>query len=165
MKKLWILPLLILVLSGCSAQETLEIVSDIYAVPVSANASRLELTLPEEAAQPVMESDSGSLYLCEDYAVTVQTMEAGDVAHTLQSVTGFDREDLTVMQTERDGVKRYECAWTAVGEGTDQICRTVILDNGCSHYAVTVMADYAQAARLTDVWNHILDSAKLVSTD
>lgn len=164
MKKIWILPVLALLLTGCGAQETFETVSDIYAVPASASGCKLELTLPEEAAQATMESGDGSLYLCDDYTVAVQTLDGGDLSRTLQHVTGFEKDDLTLMQTEHSGIKRYECAWTAAGEGVDQTCRTVILDNGIGHYAVTVMADYTQAGELAAVWQHILDSAKLVST-
>lgn len=165
MKKIWMLPVLVLLLAGCGVQETFETVSDVHALTASAAVYTIELSLPETAAQPAMESaEGGKLYLCDGYTVTVQTGQAGDLNRTLRDVTGFEEEELTLVQTTRGGFKCWQCAWTAVGEGADQICRTVILDDGNSHHAVTVMGDYTKAGDFAKEWQHILGSACLVST-
>lgn len=165
MKKIWILLLLaLLLLSGCGAQETFEIVSDVYDVPASAMGYTLQLQLPQEAVLETMESEAGALYLCDGYTLTVQALEGGDLDRTLQAVTGFEKDALTLMQTKQGDFKRYECAWSAAGEGTQQVCRTLILDDGNTHHAVTVMADYQMAGDLTAQWQHLLSSAQLVST-
>ena len=45
-----------------------------------------------------------------------------------------------------------------------QVGNAVILDDGNFHYAVSVMADADQAAKLEDTWQHILDSVCALST-
>jgi len=165
MKKIWVLPVLALLLTGCGAQQTFETVSDVYAVPASATVYEAQLSLPDEAALQTIEAQEGSkLYLCDGYTVTVQTLQAGDQDRTLHAVTGFGKEELRYIQTQKDGFQCYSCAWSAAGEGEDTVCRAVILDDGNRHHAVTVMADYTKAGDLAAQWQHILDSVSLVST-
>ena len=158
--------LLSMFLTGCSAQDTMETISDILDVSVVANVQQVQLSLPEEAAMATLENeDAGKLYLCDGYSVTVQTMESGDLDRTLRQVTGFSRDQLTVISTQRESFQRHDCAWSAVGEGGDQTCRGVVLDDGYYHYVVTVMADAEKAGQLSADWQHLLDSVTLVSTD
>lgn len=165
MKRIWIILICALCLSGCSSTQVMETISDDLAVSAQAVASRVEISLPAEEDATVLSADDGSkLYLCEDYVVTVQTLSGGDLERSVQAVTGFEKDSLTVIKTDRDGLVSYECAWCAAGEGTDQVCRTVILDDGTYHYAVTVMADYTQAGALNETWQAVLDSVAL-STD
>ncbi len=165
MKKIWILAVLALLLTGCGAQETFETISDVYAVPASAAVYEVQMSLPEEAVLQTMEAGDGSkLYLCDRYTVTVQTLDAGDMDRTLRTVTGFGKEQLRYLKTRKDGFACYNCAWSTAGEEGNAVCRAVILDDGNSHHAVTVMADYTDAADLTARWQHILDSVSLVST-
>lgn len=162
-KLLWLLP--ILFLCGCAAQPAMETVSDVYAVPASVAGYTLSLQLPEAAAQFTMEEPGGSkLFQCQGYTVTVQELESGDLARTVRAVTGQDMEHLTVLTTRQGEWKRHAFAWTAAGEGTQQICRTVILDDGRCHHALTVMADHALAGQLASEWEHIFSTATLVST-
>ena len=165
MKKCWIILVLTLFLSGCGAQETFETVSDVYDVPAMAQMQQVELALPEEAALPSMESDdAGKLYLCDGYTLTVQTLEGGDLDSTLRQTTGFGRDQLTLMETQKNGTTRYDCVWSAAGEGGDHIGRAAVLDDGSYHYVVSVMAQADTAGELADTWQDILDSVALVST-
>lgn len=162
MKKIWILLVCVLFLSGCSVRETMETISDDHAVSGNALAAQVKLTLPEEAAVPSMEATDGSkIYLCDGYAVIVQTLSGGDLVKTIREVSGFSKDALTVMQTVKNGKACYEFVWTTAGEGQDQTCRAVILDDGNYHYAVTVMADYAQAGELASTWQSLLNSVSL----
>ena len=166
MKKCWILLTLLLLLTGCGAQQTFETVSDVLDMAAMAPMQQLSLALPKDAAAASMENpNAGKIYLCDGYTLTVQTMDAGDLDGTLRQLTGYGREQLTVMKTQQDNAVRYESVWSAAGEGGDQVGRAVILDDGNCHYAVTVMADFAAAGELTAVWQEILSSVKLVSTD
>ncbi len=165
MKKLLAVLALGLLLAGCSGQQVLETVLDVYE-PAVAQSRQLELTLPQEAALATIGgADTGKLYLCDGYCVTVQTMHAGDLDNTLRQATGFSKEYLTLMETQVKDVTRYDCAWTTLGEEGDQTCRGVILDDGCYHYVITVMADAEKAGDLAETWKQILNSATLVSTD
>jgi hypothetical protein len=159
MKKLMILLLLAaLLLTGCGSSETFETVSDEWASPVSVQASQIRVTLPPEAAAPAVESDAGRIYLCEDYEITVQTLSAGDVDATVRSVCGYGREDLTLLETMSDGVKRYEFVWTSVGETGDRVGRAAILDDGSHHYVLTVLGDAKSAGNHTAVWQEMFGS-------
>lgn len=166
LKKLWIVLALGLVLSGCGAQETFETVSDLYAQPVSAILQQVVLDVPQEAAAMVMQSDSeGTMYLCDDYTITVQTFASGDLNKTLQTVTGYEIERLQLMQTRTDNAKRYECVWTAAGEGQTQVGRTCLLDDGSYHYVLTVMAAESRSGELMQTWNALMESFRIASPD
>ncbi len=166
MKKTLFVLLLAALLTGCSAQDTFEGISDVFDIPVMAQMQKLELTLPDEAAAAVMEDpDGGKLYFCDDYTVTVQTVEAGDLDRTLRYLTGYGKDRLDIMQTTLGGIDRIECVWTAAGEGGDQVGRAVILNDGQYHYAVTTMAEAASAGDLAQKWQELFRSVQLVSTD
>ncbi len=161
MKRILILGLLALCLTGCS-QEAMETVADSLAEPVSAPVQQVVLTLPDEAVQTVHSTEDGQIYLFDHYYVTVQTMPAGDLDATLRQLTGFSRSNLTVMTTQQGELKCYRSVWSSAGEGEEQVGRLMVLDDGSHHYALTVMADATAAAELADDWELILDSFRVV---
>ncbi len=164
-KVLWLLAVCSL-LVGCGAQTVFETVTDSVEIPTLATKRQIKVTLPKEATAPTLHSeDAGMLYLCDGYSLSVQTMSAGDLDATLRTLTGFSRDQLTVMETAKHGIARYDCVWSAAGEGGDQVGRAVILDDGSYHYAVTVMADFASAGDLAGTWSAILDTVSLSDTD
>ena len=157
---------LMLAFSGCAAQETFETVNDEYVESAMVSMQQVVLKLPEDAAVPVLENETaGKLYLCDGYTLSVQTMEAGDLDKTFQEVTGFHREGLSVLKTEINGIECHSCAWAAAGEGGDQVARTMVLNDGNYHYAVTVMTDASKAGELAQVWQDIFSSVTLTHTD
>ena len=163
-KKLAIFALLCLLLTGCGAKETFETVDDLYVQP-AAQPQFLHLDMPEEAAVPTLENEqTGSVYLCDGYTMTVQVLPGGSLDSTLAQLTGFTSDRLTLMHTKQTQTDRYECVWTSAGEGTEQVGRLVILDDGNYHYAVTVMAPADTAGELTQTWQKLLSSAA-ISTD
>lgn len=162
MKKLGLLVLLIFLLTGCSAQETFETISDDVLQSAMAPMGQISITLPEDAAVPSMDNDeAGKIYLCDGYTVTVQTLSGGDLNATLRNVTGYEKDRLTVIQTELSGICRYDCAWSTVGEGGDWVARTTVLDDGNYHYAVSVMAESSVAGEQAEAWQTVLDSVCL----
>lgn len=158
MKKIGLLLVIMLCLGGCKAEETFETLSDVYGEQALAAKKEVVLTIPEDAAAQVIQSDSGTLYLCDGYEIAVQTMSAGDLNRTMQSLTGFEADALTVMETEQDEITRYECVWTAAGEGGDMVGRATVLDDGAYHYCVTVMAGAQEAGQLQQTWQTLLSS-------
>ena len=164
MKKIVGLILVMVMLTGCSG-EVLETLTDAYAQPQPQVLRTLEVSLPEDAAVMSLSTDSDdTLYLCDGYTVTTYIEPGGSLDRTLKTVTGYDSSRLTIMETTRDGLACYQCAWSAAGEGQMQVGNAVILDDGTFHYAVSVMADADQAARLEPTWQHILDSVCALST-
>ena len=166
MKKILVICLLILLLAGCGSPKTFETVADNYTEPVHAEAWQILVRFPPEAALSVLESDdtAGKLYLCDGYALTVQTLEAGDLNRTLKEITGFSKDALMVIETAQGGQKRYDCAWTAAGEGGEQTCRAAVLDDGNYNYVITVMADCENAGALQEAWKGIFDSFTIINT-
>ena len=165
MKKSWIFVAVVLLFAGCSAQGELETVTDVYGEQPLSPAKQIVLELPQEVAVPAMQSkEAGTLYLCEDYTVTVQTGEAGDLNATLREATGFEKEQLALVETVRGELACYECAWSSAGEAEQQVGRAVVLDDGNYHYVVTVMADASQAGALQKTWQALFDSMYLTDT-
>ena len=166
LKKLGIVLALGLILSGCGAQETLETVSDLYVQPVSAVLQQVVVDIPQEASATVMQSDTaGTMYLCDDYTITLQTFASGDLDKTLQTATGYGKDKLQIMQTRTENAKRYECVWTAAGEGQTQVGRTCVLDDGSYHYVLTVMAAENRAGELMQAWKALMESFRIASPD
>lgn len=159
MRKACFLLIFVLLLTGCQATQTFESVQDVYA-PQSQNAPR-EITLDLPKNVQTIAGDSGKLYLCDGYDVTVQTLSSGNLNQTIQMLTGFAPDALTMLQTAVSGVDRYECVWTAAGESGDAVGRAVVLDDGQYHYCVTVMAQADGAGGLTSLWQELLNSVRL----
>ena len=160
MKKLFLILAMLCLLTACAGEKTLETVEDVYA-PQETDPKLVHLTLPEEAAAQTLSSAAGQLYLCNGFTVTVQTFRGGDLNRTVKETTGYTLDRLTLMETAKDSVTCYRLSWVSLGEGGDQAARTLILDDGCYHYAVTVMAPAENAGALTDTWQEIFASVSL----
>ena len=158
MKKCLCLLMLALVLTGCAAEETMETISDEIVVPVMAQPKEISVSLPGEAALPAMESDNGRIYLCQDYEIYIQTLEAGDLNATVRNLSGYEKDSLTVMETDQNGLDRYEFVWSSAGESGDRIGRAVILDDGSYHYTLTILRDEATTENSQIAWNDIFQS-------
>ena len=165
MKKLILIAGIALLLTGCGAEPTFETLSDEYVQPVSVQTRQMALTLPEGAALTVQSDTEGNLYFCDGYTVAVQVLPSGDLNETLRGATGFGKEELKLMQTQTDGVKRYDWVWVAAGEGEDQVCRGALLDDGISHYVLTCMAGESQSQQLQQQWQDLFSSFCLVTQE
>lgn len=158
MKKFCLIMVLALLLTGCGAQETMETVNDPMDVPVAAQEGKIMVNLPEDAAATVMESEAGVLYLCDDYSVALQTLDGGDLDATLRLVTGYGREAISVMETERYGMDRYDFVWTSASEQGDQVGRGCIISDGSYHYCVSVMGGAEDYLENESSWDTLLSS-------
>lgn len=163
MKKMLVIFLGMLLLSGCAVQ-TFETVDDQNDVQAMATPATLLLDLPEEAAAPAMQGSSGTLYFCGDYDIMVEVMPSGNLSSTLQTLTGFQREELELMQTNRCGVDCYEGVWSAAGEAGDHVGRVLVMDDGSFHYCVSIMAMAQDAGDCAEDWNAILESVALAES-
>lgn len=162
MKKSCVLLMIALLLTGCGAEATFETVSDELTAPVIAQPGQISVELPGETALPAMENDNGRIYICNDYTITIQTLEGGDLERTLQTMTGHKKEDMTVMETFQDDVERYEFVWASAGEGGDMVGRGVLLDDGNYHYSMTIQWK-AEATEKTQVnWDQVFSSFHVV---
>ena len=162
MKKIAIFLVLVILLTGCAAAETFESVDDNWVQPVMGQAQKVSLTLPESAASPVVNTDDGArLYLCDGYELAVQTLAGGDMSRTVTSLCGFTADQVRIMESSKDGQRRYEWAWSAVGEEGDVIGRAVVLAQGEYHYCVSVMASAELAGSLEQEWAALFGSFRV----
>ena len=109
---------------------------------------------------PAMESENGCVYICKDYEVAVQTLESGDLNATVQLVSGFDRDRLTILKTDQDSLDRYDFVWTCAGEN-QQLGRAAILDDGNYHYVISSTIDAGLMEEYQEIWNGIFESFTL----
>lgn len=157
--------MLVFVLTGCSTERDYETVMDTYTEPAPVAAQQIMLQLPPEASMEVFDSsEAGTYYQCDGYEIILQTLEAGDLDKTFKEVTGFSKADLTVMETAQGEMKRYDCVWSAAGEGKEQIGRAAVLDDGNYHYVLTVMADFSKAGALQEAWQGLFDTFTVINT-
>lgn len=149
---------MMLLLTGCGDEETLETIADEAVRMVSAQPREIRVDLPEEAVLPAMESDSGVLYMCKDFDVSIQTLDGGDLQKTIRTVSGYSADDLTVLQTADGDFTRSEFVWTTAGEFGDQVGRAAIVDDGHYHYVLTAMIDAENAWQYQEIWNGMFES-------
>lgn len=158
MKIFFVLLLAATILSGCAAEQTFETLSDVYSPQEQVIPRDVRLSLPTDAAAQVISGEGGTLYLCDGYEITQQILPSGNLESTIRTLTGYDKDRLTVIETGLTDVVRYECVWTAAGEEGDCIGRAAVLDDGCHHYCLTVMADADSAGDMQATWKALFDS-------
>ena len=148
-------------LAGCGAAETMETVSDVWVEQTLPKPASISVDLPGETALPVMESDNGRIYICNDYEVCLQTLEGGDLQETIRAMSGHDPENLTVLSTVQENLDRHEFVWASAGETGDWLGRGVILDDGAYHYTMTVLrsADSVETSQV--VWDGVFNSFRI----
>lgn len=161
MKKWMLCVICVLLLSGCAAEETFETIRDELVQPALAEMRDIILSLPEDAVSPAAESDGAVLYQCDGYEIILQTLDGGDLSATIQTISGYRREDLTVMETDLGDITKYELVWASAGELGDRVGRAAILDDGSYHYAVSVLCDADRTEEYTQVWDIMFGSFTL----
>ena len=158
--KRWLCCLLpVLFLCGCGAEETVETVADEWLLPAMAQPREIAVQLPDNLAAPAMEQTGRRMYLAEAYEIILETMESGDLDATVRSLTGYERDRLTVICTEQDAADRYDFVWTAAGEMGDRLGRGTILDDGNYHYCLSVLRDGTESVIN---WQDVFRSFSLV---
>ena len=162
MKKCWLFILLTFLLCGCAAEETFETISDDIVAPVMAQPREVTVRLPDNAVAPVLESDSEQVYMSEDYEIVIETLSSGDLNATIQALSGYSKDQLTIMETQWDNVTRYDFVWASAGETGDRLGRGVILDDGDYHYCMSVLRDASTVETSQIVWSDVFNSFALI---
>lgn len=158
MRKMVWMVLLAALLTGCRAEETLETVNDEWIVPVMAQPREIAVRLPENTLLPVLERDGGQLYMGQGYEIMLETHASGDLSATVQTLSGYEKDQLTILETRQGDADRYDFVWTTAGEQGDRLGRAVILDDGEYHYCMSVLRDPWEAQI---VWRDVFESFAL----
>ena len=166
MKKFLLICALALLLTGCKTQQTFETVEDIAPVEPVAVPMQFFVALPDAAATPTFQDENGGeLYVCQDYTISKQILESGDMEKTVKTLTGKETQDLQIMKTKQDGCDRYDFVWTTAGEDGLQLGRACILDDGNFHYALTTMTQEETSQNLRDTLQDMFQSCSLMDPD
>lgn len=161
MKKRLAIAIVALLLSGCGREKVFETVEDEWVEPVSAEIRQIYVTLPPEAASPVLEDENGAVYVCDTYEVYQQILPSGDISATVRAVSGYGPEELTILKTDQGDAKRYDFVWASASDSGDRVGKGCILDDGSYHYVLTVLGDAASTEENQEVWQEIFDSFTL----
>ena len=153
--------LMVVFLCGCRADETLETVDDEWIVPVMAQPREISVRLPDNAVAPVLEQDNRQLYMGQGYEIMLETLASGDLNATIRTLSGYEKDQLTVFETRQGDADRYDFVWTTAGEKGDRLGRAVILDDGQYHYCMSVLRDAQGEGGQTD-WEAVFASFDLV---
>lgn len=158
--KRWIwICLLMTLLCGCGAEETLETVNDEWLLPAMAQPREISVRLPDNLVAPALELSGRRLYLAEEYEIMLETIASGDLETTLRNLTGYDSDRLTVIKTQQENADRYDFVWTAAGEQGERLGRGTILDDGNYHYCLSALRDGGETII---VWQDVFDSFCLI---
>ena len=161
MKKLFFCLLFTALLAGCAGEETMETLGDVWDVPAMAVPRQILVDLPEDTAAGVLESDAGRIYIADDYEIMLETMESGDLDGTMRQLCGRGKDELTVLETRQDDLKRYEFVWATAGERGEQLGRAVVLDDGNYHYCLSVLRPENAEETSQVVWSQVFQSFAL----
>ena len=163
MKKVFVVCLLVCLLLGCTSP-SYETVMDTMPLILHNAPKEIKLQLPPGTVQPVFENkNTDKLYFCDGYEMILRTVEGGDLQKTVKDISGYDIDDLTVVETKQQELKRYEFVWTAAGENGDRVGRTAVLDDGIYHYTLSLVADAQLAGQLRQTWEDIISTFAVVS--
>ena len=102
--------------------------------------------------------NTGKLYICRDFEVSVQTLSGGDLERTVTALSGFDLSAVTVMEREAGELDRYDLTWSCAGELGPEVGRAAILSDGSYHYCLTVMTPEEHALEYQEIFNGMFES-------
>ena len=154
--------LMLTLLAGCGVQETFETVADEAVQSVMAAPKQILVDLPGDALAPVLETMGEQVYLSQDYEIIIETLSSGDLTATVEALSGFPMEKLTLVQTSQEDAQRYEFVWACAGEQGDRLGRAVVLDDGDYHYCMSVLRDAQEPVSQT-CWEDVFTSFRIAS--
>ena len=142
----------------------MKLMQDVPDTPVVSAVQRIQMQLPPELSSPTMETETaGTLYLCDDYSITVQTLESGSLQKTIREATGMDKDKLQIINTRQGDIKRYQWVWSTAGENGVQVGRGCVLDDGVYHYVLTALTDEDKSEKVQSQWREIFASFSLAT--
>lgn len=167
MKKwIWIL-LLALVLCGCAEEElpVFETVGEgAYAQVNKPEPGQIAVLIPEKAISEAMADGSGGqLYSWDGHTLQLQTLDSGDIRGTIEKLSGFSFDDLTVMQYRKDDLTYYQTVWSTAGEAGAMLGRALIADDGYYHYCISLLS--AEESDSQSVYDQLCASFSIRSGD
>ena len=91
----------------------------------------------------------------------MQILDGGNLDETVKTLSGYDRDVLTVLTTRKDNLDRHEFVWACAGEEGELVGRAMVLDDGSYHYCVAILGDAQQAMENKVLWDDMFQSFTL----
>jgi len=134
------LVLLFLVLSGCTAPVWETVEDEMPAVAVSSwleDAYTVQFGIPE-TVNLQEEREGWQVYGTEDGSLEIETriFLTSGLESAVRTVSGFEAEELTILQTSRFGLPEYQFAWVAQTEQGSRLYRADLVLDETDCYAV-----------------------------
>ncbi len=167
MKKLCVILLALLLFTGCTEKKTYETISDGLEQQKLPAMLSMDAHIPADALTPVFQdSSAGTFYDCGEFTATMHAVPVGDFGGLIRDITGFDMEQLQVLESYQEGLKSYQVVWSSTGEGQTQVGKANILTDGNYYYVLTAMAPEDLAGKLTQgAWKELFSSFRAVPKD
>lgn len=139
MKMICLILLICVLLSGCGTAAVWETVDDFMPeVPASSwldEAQVIEITLPSNAVL-AEEGEGCRLYEADGLQVETNTFLASDLRAAVKHLSGYEEDQMMILQMERDGLPEYQFAWYAQTEEGGRLYRADLVMEGMTCYAV-----------------------------
>lgn len=141
MKK-WIWTLVFLaLLSGCRAEPARQTVEDELepVIAVTQQPYRIVFGVPEDAEPvPAEEGESRKCYEQTEgtYEIVTDAVIADGIDTVIQELSGFPRDQLTVLNTKRGAMEEYRFAWASSSEGGVILSSAAVLEDGNRYYSL-----------------------------
>ena len=89
----------------------------------------------------------------------LETCDSGDLSATIRALSGYEKGQLTILETRQGDCDRYDFVWTMAGETGDRLGRAAILDDGNYHYCMYAIRDQGNT---NIVWRDVFSSFSLI---
>ena len=130
----WVGMLLFLtMLCGCGAQPVWERVED--ELPAAVNFYEMNLDLPSDAVLLEEQADC-KLYQSGDLEITTSSFSAQNLQDAVKQLSGFEPQNLNILQTTSGGMEEYQFAWYAETAEGGRIFRADLIMDETRCYAV-----------------------------
>ncbi|MEA4964446.1 MAG: hypothetical protein VB055_01315 [Oscillospiraceae bacterium] len=142
MKKLGLLLMMLLILTGCAgkAQTTMEYVEDGFGES-TAQPYTIVFGAPDGLTQETFgEASRSNVYYAEngDYSITTEVLDASTVEEAVQSISGFPMDQLEVITLNRFPMDEYRFAWATCGEEESTVSRCALIAGEDYYYVLTM---------------------------
>lgn len=148
MKKLAVLFASMIFLSGCSSPVWETVNDSIPAQPAAARpggAYAIEVSVPEEAA--LLGSAAGwEVYATDDSELEIETRTflASSPEIAIETISGLDADNLTVLETSRFDLPEYQFIWVTQTDQGSRVCHADLVMDDTNCYAVICSVQEAQ---------------------
>ena len=157
--------LLCVSLCACGKKPVFETVDD-QIVPALAEEPSyvIFVSLPQDVTEQTFFDDQNR-HLCTqaegNYEVMTEVLSDLSTEEALRSITGMDRQAITVLKAEVNGMPEYHASWTSMTDEGAYLSRMVMVSAGGNYYCMRFSAPEELGAEVQDTMEEIFASFAL----